>query len=391
MILPTLSGPHVPRFVAAGDFSMQPYIVMELLKGRRSGRGSTTRLSRRRARARRRADRRRAPRRPLQHVIHLDVKPSNVMFRETGEAVLIDFGLSRHDPLPDLLAEEFRLPMGTGPYISPEQIRHIRNDPRSDLFALGRAPLSPATGERPFGNPTSLRGLRRRLYRDPIPPRALDPDFPPWLQEVILALPGDRALAPAGHGGAARLRAPASRSRSRSAPGLNDAPRRRRGGRRAGRLRRSASRTPAVRRRSGREAPIILVAIDLASGSQALSDALRLAARRVAPDRAGRPPRLRHRAQDPSDRHRCERRGAGQHLRMGCSWSSSTGPGRWARTSARSRTTCSKLPMPAAAILDVRPFRTASTRSSSDRAGARPSADISEASPPRSSLRRCAP
>ncbi|MBR7784736.1 protein kinase domain-containing protein, partial [Undibacterium luofuense] len=56
-----------------------------------------------------------------QHVIHLDIKPSNIMSRN-GLAVLIDFGLSRHDRLPDLLDEEFRLPMGTGPYISPEQV-----------------------------------------------------------------------------------------------------------------------------------------------------------------------------------------------------------------------------------------------------------------------------
>jgi serine/threonine protein kinase len=33
MILPTLSGPHVPRVVAAGDFSVQPYIVMEHIGG----------------------------------------------------------------------------------------------------------------------------------------------------------------------------------------------------------------------------------------------------------------------------------------------------------------------------------------------------------------------
>ena len=38
-----------------------------------------------------------------QHVIHLDVKPSNVMFRPSGEAVLLDFGLSHHDHLPDLM------------------------------------------------------------------------------------------------------------------------------------------------------------------------------------------------------------------------------------------------------------------------------------------------
>ena len=48
-----------------------------------------------------------------QHVVHLDIKPSNIMFRPDGTAVLVDFGLSRHELLPDLLEEEFSLPMGT--------------------------------------------------------------------------------------------------------------------------------------------------------------------------------------------------------------------------------------------------------------------------------------
>ncbi len=187
MILPTLSGVHVPRFLAAGDWSVQPYIVMERIGG--------TSLRARLADA------------PLdpgevasigariaaalhavhgQHVIHLDVKPSNIMFRPDGTCVLVDFGLSRHDRLPDLLAEQFRLPIGTGPYISPEQIAQIRNDPRSDLFSLGVVLYYFATGERPFGNPTSIRGLRQRLYRDPVPPRARNRHCPAWLQEVIL-------------------------------------------------------------------------------------------------------------------------------------------------------------------------------------------------------------
>jgi eukaryotic-like serine/threonine-protein kinase len=187
MIMPTLSGVHVPRFIAAADFPEQAYIVMELLPGQS---------------LRARIDEAPLPPAELarvgvkvaaalhdvhsQHVIHLDLKPSNVMFRESGEAVLIDFGFSRHDRLPDLLAEQFRLPMGTGPYISPEQVLHIRNDPRSDLFALGVLLYHLSTGTRPFGNPTNVRGLRQRLYRDPVPPRALLPDFPPWLQEILL-------------------------------------------------------------------------------------------------------------------------------------------------------------------------------------------------------------
>jgi eukaryotic-like serine/threonine-protein kinase len=187
MIMPILTGVHVPRFVASGDFSEQPYIVMELIAGRT---------------LRARLDEAPLPAEEVaaigskvaialhdlhtQHVIHFDLKPSNVMFRESGEAVLIDFGLARHDRLPDLLAEQFRLPMGTGPYISPEQVLRIRNDPRSDLFALGVTLYHLATANRPFGVPTTLHGLRRRLYRDPVPPRGRNASCPPWLQEVIL-------------------------------------------------------------------------------------------------------------------------------------------------------------------------------------------------------------
>lgn len=187
MIMPRLSGPHVPRFIARGDFTRQPYIVMEQLPG------ETLRplldraplpldelidIAQRVAAALHELHR--------QHVVHLDIKPSNVMFRADGTAVLIDFGLSRHEQLPDLLEEEFTIPMGTGPYISPEQVREVRGDPRSDLFALGVMLFHLSTGVRPFGAPDSVRGLRKRLYVEPPPPRALRPDCPPWLQEVLL-------------------------------------------------------------------------------------------------------------------------------------------------------------------------------------------------------------
>ena len=187
MIMPTLAGPHAPHFVAKGDFTRQAYIVMEYIPG---------------ASLRPRFDEAPLPLDEvveigsrvatalhdihLQHVIHFDIKPSNVMLRPDGTAVLLDFGLSRHDHLPDLLAEEFRLPMGTGPYMSPEQVQYARHDPRSDIFALGVMLYSFTTGERPFGSPSTVSGLRRRLYVDPIPPRTLRPGCPPWLQEIIL-------------------------------------------------------------------------------------------------------------------------------------------------------------------------------------------------------------
>src|SRR5690606_1358357 len=118
-------------------------------------------------------------------------KPSNLMLHVDAQSgaeriVLIDFGLSHHAQLPDLLTEQFRIPLGTAPYISPEQVMGVRDDPRSDLFALGVALYHLATGQRPFGNPTSQRGLRRRLYQAPAPPRALQPGIPRWVQEIVL-------------------------------------------------------------------------------------------------------------------------------------------------------------------------------------------------------------
>src|SRR5437879_13362819 len=73
-----------------------------------------------------------------QHVIHLDLKPGNILLRPGGQMVLIDYGLARHEKLPDLLAEEFRLPLGTGPYISHEQVLRGRDDSASHRFALAR-------------------------------------------------------------------------------------------------------------------------------------------------------------------------------------------------------------------------------------------------------------
>ena len=76
--------------------------------------------------------------------------------------------------------------MGSAPYISPEQVLGVRSDPRSDIFALGAVLYELATGELPFGSPTSPSGLRRRLHEEPVPPRARNPAVPEWLQEVIL-------------------------------------------------------------------------------------------------------------------------------------------------------------------------------------------------------------
>ena len=187
MILPRLSGAHVPQCFGVGDFSRQAYVVLERIPGqtlyRRIG---NLPLPYEEARlivgkiADALCDLHK------QNVVHHDIKPSSVMFRENGEAVLIDYGLSHHNHLPDLLREEFRVPYGTAPYMAPELLSGVRDDPRSDLFSLGVLLYFFTTGERPFGEGETMRAVRRRLWRDPYPPRQLKPDYPPWLQEIVL-------------------------------------------------------------------------------------------------------------------------------------------------------------------------------------------------------------
>jgi nucleotide-binding universal stress UspA family protein len=108
------------------------------------------------------------------------------MVRDTGDVVLLDFGLARHLDLPDLPAEELEGPIGTGPYVAPEQVLCTRHDPRSDFFSLGVLLYFFATGERPFGEPQTLGQWKKRLTVAPMPPRRLRPELPPWLQEIIL-------------------------------------------------------------------------------------------------------------------------------------------------------------------------------------------------------------
>jgi len=187
MILPALTGPHVPRFVAAGDLAKTPYLVTEWIEGE----SLDARLKRGPLDASEVARVGAAIADALhglhqQDAIHLDLKPDNVVLKEDGDAVLIDFGLAHHARFPDLLAEEKRFAAGSAPYVSPEQVLGTRSDPRSDIFALGVILYEMATGELPFGVPATLAGLRDRLWVDPVPPRAVARELPPWLQEVIL-------------------------------------------------------------------------------------------------------------------------------------------------------------------------------------------------------------
>lgn len=192
MIVPTLKGPHVPSFVAVGDLTRTPYLVTEWVEGptledMTAGGplvpAEVARVGSALADALHSLHQ--------QDVVHLDVKPANVIFRSDGTAVLLDFGFAHHERYPDLLAEETRFGAGSAPYVSPEQLLGTRKDRRSDLFALGVVLYETGTGKLPFGEPDS--DVRNRFWLDPAPPSMLTPDVPPWMQEIILRCLESRA------------------------------------------------------------------------------------------------------------------------------------------------------------------------------------------------------
>lgn len=282
MILSALTGRHVPRLIAKGVLESNPYLVMERIEGpslsehaRRAplAAAEVARLVGVAATAVHDLHR--------QNVVHLDLKPANIRFRSAGEAVLIDFGLARHADLPDLGAEEFPAPVGTGAYISPEQLAGIRSDPRSDVYALGVIAYQLATGRKPFGDPVTRFAMRRRLYLDPVPPRAVNPAVPEWLQEVILRCleiePQDRyaTAAQLAHDLAFPEQVPVTeRARRRNRPGWGKALARWLGGRGRG----VAATGPGTHLS---RSPHLLVALDVEREDESLADAMRDAVRRA--------------------------------------------------------------------------------------------------------------
>ena len=176
-IMQVLQGHHVPRFVAAGDLSRLPYLVMEYVTGETLDHwlDAETPPSVEQIAWLGNAMARAVHALHQQNTVHLDLKPANVLFRGDGTAVLLDFGLSYHAHYPDLLAEQLRKAVGSPAWIAPEQV-----------VGVGGMLYQLCTGKLPFGAPQTTGGLRQRLWVDPVPPRKLKPELPEWLQEVVM-------------------------------------------------------------------------------------------------------------------------------------------------------------------------------------------------------------
>lgn len=121
-----------------------------------------------------------------QHVLHRDVKPSNILMNREGEPVLTDFGIAK---LLDI--EEKHTLTGTGvgvgtpEYMAPEQGLGHEVDARADVYSLGIVLYELVTGHKPYTADTPLAVLLKQVH-DPLPsPRTYQPDLPQATERVI--------------------------------------------------------------------------------------------------------------------------------------------------------------------------------------------------------------
>jgi eukaryotic-like serine/threonine-protein kinase len=119
-------------------------------------------------------------------VVHLDLKPENIILTRDSSIKVIDFGLASCCYLPDLLATDLKNPQGTPWYIAPEQLLGERSDPRCDIYSMGMLLYEMLTGQLPWPRSSKVHIARRRLRHDPTPPRYFNHDIPPQIQEIVL-------------------------------------------------------------------------------------------------------------------------------------------------------------------------------------------------------------
>ena len=102
------------------------------------------------------------------NVIHLDVKPANIMIRKDGRVKLADFGLAMILEHPGA-AEASRKAVGTPYYMSPEQVEGGKLDWRTDQYSLGASLYEAATGVKPFQGNSVSDILVKRFFEKPAP------------------------------------------------------------------------------------------------------------------------------------------------------------------------------------------------------------------------------
>jgi len=188
-----LSHPHIVVLYDIGVDGTAPYVVFELLEG------STLREVMRTSHL----TERRAVEYAIQianglaaahdkAILHRDLKPENLFVTAEGRVKILDFGLAKlREPMGADTAEAHSddtgpsVLLGTAAYMSPEQVRSLPLDARSDIFSLGVILFEMVSGQRAFARETTAETLTAVLKDEPLETADAVRRLPPSLERVM--------------------------------------------------------------------------------------------------------------------------------------------------------------------------------------------------------------
>ena len=119
-------------------------------------------------------------------IVHRDIKPANIMIDKGGRIKLADFGLALKEDTARLTVEGGLI--GTPEFMSPEQAMGQTATALSDIYSLGVVFYEMVTGSSPFESDSALATIEKIKTDDPVPPRSINPDLPPEIEEIILKM-----------------------------------------------------------------------------------------------------------------------------------------------------------------------------------------------------------